>query len=209
MFGFQQNQRNLRPKKEPRGTVLILCVALLVILGLVASSFVILSHSERASSRALSRADQLEQVRQMSLEYVRTLLLEDLVGDDGIFLNADPGDADEAYDAPGADAWLASREPTGLAGEEAWPYISNVFASNQALYRNVAIDTPGLVNTDGDAADVGDARWIPASSNLPFANVTAQDGTRYRVAIRIVDTNGLANINVGAANIDASWSEQN
>ncbi len=43
---------------QERGTVLILVVALLVILGLVASSFVILSHAERSSSRALSRAEQ-------------------------------------------------------------------------------------------------------------------------------------------------------
>ena len=108
MFGLYQNQRQ---ENQPYGTVLILCVALLVILGTVASSFVLLSFYQRASSRSLSRADDFEQVRQMSLTYVRTLLLEDLVGNDGQFLSSDPA-GDEPYDAPGtttnADPWLAS-----------------------------------------------------------------------------------------------------
>ncbi len=181
MFVYLRNQRNLCPKKHPRGTVLILCVALLVILGMVASSFVILSHAQRASSRSLTRADQIEQVRQMSLEYIRTRLLEDLVGNDGIFLNGGlppgNGEADEAYDAPGTDGWLSSH--------------------------NTQSNTKD-VDTDGDGNK--ETSW----NNMvgPFSTI-GPDGTKYQVAVRIVDTNGLANVNVGTANIGGTWPESN
>ncbi len=209
----------IHPKKEPRGTVLILCVALLVILGLVASTFVILSHTQRASSRALSRADQLEQVRQMSLAYVRTLLLEDIVTAD-VSGNAQflTGSA-EPYDSPGIDPvvgirldpWLGSHWDSGIAG---WRYLSNITGDSDPTrpYQNV---TPAILvgipddSTDTDGDRVRDAWWIPANSSFPFTNITAPDGTQYRVAIRIVDTNALANINIGAASVDGSWPEQN
>ena len=178
MYGQLHNYR------QERGTVLILCVALLVMLGLIASSFVILSHAHRRSARSLTRADQIQQVRQMSLEYVRTLLLEDLVGNDGKFLNADAND--EAYDAPAVDTWLSLHAQT---------------------------DTPGPTHADTDNDGDQDTAWGNVSSqSLPswLTSITAPDGTKYQIAIRIVDTNALANINIGAADIsDPAWPEPN
>ena len=185
-------RHQMHPRKEAPGTVLILCIALLVILGMLASGFVIITLYERSSSRSLSRADNLEQVRQMSLEYVRTLLLEDIVDANGRFLRS------EVYDAPGsADPWLASRWQ--VAGN--WAYLSKVTNDPQS-YTNVS---PGaLVDDDGTDTDGngpgGDARWITRDPDYPFTNMTTADGTKYRVAIRIVDTNALANINVGQVN---------
>ena len=185
--------------RHERGTVLILCVALLVILGMLASGFVILAHANKSSSRALGRADNFEQVRQISLAYVQALLLEDLVGDDGIFLNNDPpGSNDEAYDAPGADdPWLASHWDSTFGG---WLFLTNITGDSTYAYVNVrpadlSADLENCTDTDGDT--VRDTWWIPADDDYPFTNLTAADGTVYRVAIRIVDTNGLGNINVG------------
>ncbi|MCK4850141.1 MAG: lamin tail domain-containing protein, partial [Phycisphaerae bacterium] len=134
--------------------------------------------------------------------YVRTLLLEDLVGNNGVFLDNDNND--EAFDAPGgADPWLASHGETGITN---WRYISNLVGGAAAHYEDVDpdvleddadTDEDGPEGADSDGDGIYDARWIPDDSALPFANVTAVDGTRYRVAIRIVDTNALANINVG------------
>ena len=215
---------------QARGTVLILCVALLVLLGLAATTFVLLSHADRTGSRALSRADRFEQVRQMTLEHIRAMLLEDLVGNDGIFLNGDA--SDEAYDAPLDDRWMASHEiyqpdPNNNSDVYQWSYISNVAGDGSRPYERVFITDADVENlsdyekrvylttdnsTDTDADGIRDARWIEDSS-LPFTMRTAPDGTRYRVAIRIVDTGGLANINVGQvqtddANIQKLWDSQ-
>ena len=178
MYGQLNNYR------QERGTVLILCVALLVILGMVASSFVILSHAQRASSRSLTKADQLEQVRQMSLEYVRTILLEDLVGNDGIFLNgAVTGETDEAFDTPrGADDPWLSYHTQRTDGE--------IDTDNDTDKESWWINSP-------DLRFPGFASFAPTPDLQGNANIIAPDGTKYRVAIRIVDTNGLANINVG------------
>ena len=207
---------------EAKGTVLILCVALLVLLGLAATTFVLLSHADRTGSRALSRADRFEQVRQMSLEHVRAMLLADIVDDNGKFL----GSGVEAYDAPGTDAWLASHEHYDRALDlvledgEFWPFISKL--DNTSLVRYASVGTTEVTeqelldggynpddytndyltpwnSTDTDGDGVRDARWIEDDSGLPFAMLTAADGTKYRVAIRVVDTNALANINVGTA----------
>ena len=191
------------PSKEPRGTVLILCIALLVMLGMLASSFVIITLYQRSSSRSLSRADNAEQVRASALTYVRALLLEDIVDSNGRFLASEP------YDTPGTtanvDPWLASqvRDSSGN-----WPFISNLVGGAAGSYEgvapatlinNVGINTTGTdYDGDNDITDEGDARWID-DPGLPFANVISPDGTSYRVAIRIVDTNALANINVGMA----------
>lgn len=203
--------------RQARGTVLILVVALLVILGLAATTFVLLTHADRTGSRALSRADRFEQVRQMALEHVRAVLLEDLVGLDGVFLNADSGD--EPYDAPGDDPWLASHEhfaDPDIPVERRWPFISKLAADSDHKYSGVPTSEAdedyflaNLLNpndyltrwnsTDTDGDGVRDARWIE-DAGLPFAKLTTPDGRKYRVAIRIVDTNALANINVGMGN---------
>ncbi|NIA07486.1 MAG: hypothetical protein GWP14_07620 [Actinobacteria bacterium] len=192
------SKRNQRQKNSPRGTVLILCIALLVILGTLASGFVILTLYERSSSRSLSRADNLEQVRQMSLEYVRTLLLEDIVTADASGNAQFLAGSAKPYDAPGSDPWLASQ---GIDSSGNWPYISNLIGDSSGDYNDVdpvnELTADNAADTDGDT--VRDARWFPDTSTLPFANVTTANGTKYRVAIRIVDTNGLANINVGMA----------
>ena len=200
MTYYSDNSSKSRPR---RGTVLILCIALLVILGTLASTFVLLTLYQRSSSRSLSRADDFEQVRQMSLAYVRTLLLKDIVGDNGVFLDNDADD--EPYDSPGsADPWLASHEYYGPVDGETWPYISNVLIGGvpdgSVKASDLKDDTdPEGADTDGDG--IYDARWV-SDANLPFANVKASDGTKYRVAIRIVDTNALANINVGQVYTD-------
>ena len=69
----------LSASQRDRGTVLILCVSLLVLLGLLATTFVLLTHAERASSRDLSRADRFEEVRRMALAYVRARLLDEII----------------------------------------------------------------------------------------------------------------------------------
>ena len=175
---------------RPRGTVLIICIILLLALGLLALTFVALMRVERSSSRSLARADRLEQVRKMTLAYVRTRLLENIVAEDGEFKTTG------LSTFPGSPAWLASSQSEA----DHWSYVSNLTDDTDNQYQDVPVDD--LVDTDGDR--IGDARWIPQNDKLPFTNLTAPDGRSHRVAVRIIDTNGLANINVGMA---AEFSE--
>ena len=90
----------------PSGTVLVMVVALLAMLALMATTFLVTSRYDKIATAGAGISHQMEMLLSMLEGDIRRKLAEDLWGNDAAHNN--PGDPDyEAYDGPdAAHAWL-------------------------------------------------------------------------------------------------------
>ncbi len=148
------------------GTVLVLVVALLAMLALMATTFLVTSRYDQIGTRGAMISHQMEMLLSMLESDVRRKLAEDLWGDDEGHNN--PGnDAHEAYDGPDdAHAWI-----TGICGHLiTWEPVSGNASYTQAVVED-------------------EANW----KTLPGTDV---NGLQFRYAVLIQGLGGLINVNV-------------
>ncbi len=183
-----------------RGSVLILVVALLAVLFVTGMGFLSMTSIDRLSSHAAERSAALAIETDAVVDRIVSELSRDLWGDDNRMLSG--RGANEPWDFPcssggsggsgfGAedDPWLASNMPETISGGNyVWRHVSNL--SGQAGFGR----SPAASDTDVQAADleadadmdgIKDARWVLSPTG------------RYRYAVRIIDLNGMLNLNTG------------
>ncbi len=184
------------PSRRRRGSVLILVVALLAVLFVTGMGFLSMTSIDRISSRAAERNAALAIETDSIVDRIVSELSRDLWGDDNRILSGNG--ANEEWDYPCSnnassgsdfgrldDAWLASILPdTAGSGVYAWPHVSNL--TGVAGFGRNASDT-GVLSTDleadADMDGINDSRWVLSPTG------------RYRYAVRVIDLNGMINLN--------------
>lgn len=180
-----------------RGNALIMAVALTAMLAIIGSTFVLVARLERQTVRSFGNVRSLDDVQDFVIRSLQTRLAQDVT-------MAGPLDqlaGTDCYDAPASvDPWLAATEPVASGGGYQWPHISDVFGpygnnSPVNLATAAVVWTAGTGANDGDAVDadgdgIADSVWRQVESAAYRG-----DGKNVYVAVRVIDTCGLLNVN--------------
>ncbi|MCC5829698.1 MAG: hypothetical protein JJU36_09665, partial [Phycisphaeraceae bacterium] len=201
-----------------KGSLLILVVVIIVLVTVAGVIYVQVARSDRAATSRMHQ-NNIDQVIQSTVAYMQRVLLENLVDEDGNFLNTANGKS--GYDYPwtntdnpgqGDNMFLATTLPDFSAGTPRWRHLSNLMGErinpadgNRAPFiaenSNVAL-TNAILNADADGNGVRDSTFQPA----PVFQI---GDVQYIIAPRIVDLSSLVNLNVATrlptAAADARW----
>lgn len=198
---MQYNTR-IRNRRQDKGLVLILVVALCTILAILGSTFLFIARTDRRRTAAVEYRQRANFAAQALVEQVRAILKEDLhLGVNRAYenLSADAGvagiqfmdfglefDADADPATQDADLHLATFD----YWNGHWPVLTNLTGEADTaggVYADVPI-------TDGDLRNVTGYR-DSAGTLLDEARLVS-DGQLY-AAVRVVDLGGLMNVNTG------------
>ena len=193
----------MKLQRTKRGTVILLVVGLLVIIAILGSSFLLISHMDRQQSAAISAAAPMDHVARGILD----MLVADRLADLHIDANGPYGavtDRQQTIDYPGetADKALADFESTWGGSEAYWHHITNiggVAQRAQELGKQLqgGFSPTDLVDTDGDGG--GDSLlWNTGTTNSA--------GEEYWAAVRMIDASGLVNVNTATGPANAAPS---
>ncbi len=131
-----------------KGSALVVVVVLTVLLATIGTLFVMASRLSLASTESIADNKDLQSGIETVLAKIKTVLTDDLFGNDGKMVNNDGG-SDEPYDHPGpSDPWLASIEPVKYSAdpcEYRWQRISDIYGYLTELGINGWIDGNGTV----------------------------------------------------------------
>ncbi len=171
-----------RTGHRDRGSVIIMVVGIVLLLGMLGSTFVIISFADRKESRSIAMAAPMNPIAWGAAERLRTMLVKDLYIDNAgrIYGLADTDAKTIDYASQDTDPHLAAMVMTGGV----WSSITNLYNGPRAQFENVS--DAELVDTDGD--DVGDSRLVPSG-------VFNRVGDQYHIAVRLVDLGGKVNAN--------------
>ncbi|MDY7011915.1 MAG: hypothetical protein SVV80_14385, partial [Planctomycetota bacterium] len=197
-----------------KGSVIVMVVALLVLLAMVGSTFIIIAHMDRREAKSLATAAPMNQVAEGVLQQIRAKLTDDLYFDTatGTVVYGNAAKYQEQVDFPHEDydKHLASFAPVDTNGDgiaDAWRHVSNIHGAAADKVSNLAINDGYLVDTDGWAYlwDAGQNAWVltpagtsgswPGDAVLFKSGVTNRAGEAYYVAVRVIDASSLININ--------------
>jgi len=199
-----------------RGSVVIMAVGLLVMLGMIASTYVIVSYMDRKEATSIARAAPAKVVAQGALGRVLGLLKDDLYIDDNgtpgnpnddiLFGGADTPEKCIDYPDEDVDQHLARFEPeagmwyqlSDIPGDT-WPFPG---VAPMPAVPFCMISDGRLVDTDGLAHQIPNdpsGTWYYGDSLLWDSGVSDRLGNRYHVAVRVIDASGLINVNTAYA----------
>lgn len=176
-----------------RGSILLMVVGLLTIIGMLGATFLVIAHLDAKQSQATVTRSQAGPIPESLIIQLREILKDDLYLDDVEGPYGDYGLAPPwarwrrfiDYPSDVVDKWLASN---GYSAPATWAHVTNV--DSDADTDNVGITSPGLVDTDGDG--IRDAY-------LYDTGVTNARGERYHVAVRITDLASMLCVNTAGS----------
>lgn len=188
------------------GSALILTVVLTSLLAIVGVLFLMAARIDKMATSATSENQELTFAVETLVAQISEVLVEDVPG---------VVDDQEYYDYPDAnDPWLADLEPYSSGGNYSWRQISDVtgyLAQRGFSTRMVDVDPPGprkvlgnyseirlssgqlegqLADADGDG--IADSKWIE------LGGVTSRKGQPIYAAVRVIDNQGMLNVNTGS-----------
>ena len=194
-----------------RGSALILVVAILGLLAVIGTVYIVSARTESASARAGSEGLNLDLARDAVMNQVRTALYSSTVNGEGrVGVIESNADLPRFFDYPEHNGGKARDMPD--------------FASLANSKHQLTPDQPWLARslhrasqTDDDLCDLPNVNDHPTDSAIqPFLNVmgdfgagdvdavahllgyTSPRGERYRFGVRIIDLSRMADMNVGA-----------
>jgi hypothetical protein len=184
-----------------RGSSILLVIGLLVLMAMVASTFLLIVHADRQDAASIESVSPLRHVAGAGLERVLADRLADLyIGLNGPFDGID--NYYKAIDYPGqeCDMGLSSGTPTSdgndPSGILSWRHLANLAGSAPpgVNYDNVRPDNPGLFSTTGFTWNnpVGSGDAVPF-----YSGINDLGGRQYWLALRVEDLCGRTNVNVG------------
>jgi len=214
----KNHKTHLTPREDHRrrGSVLLLVAAVLILVFVLGLMVMEIARLDRVSTNNLSVAQDMDMVYDMTLSRLRAVLKDDLGIDDNdtpndltddTFFAADTdddGENEKPFDYPGPlDPWLASTLPEDDgSATPTWGQVSRVtehFSDNSTTQSGVqARDVTTLsasqdqIFADADGDGIVDSKWAPAP--IPVVN-----GVRYEMAVRLVDSGSLVNLNAATA----------
>ncbi|KKM88178.1 hypothetical protein LCGC14_1261360 [marine sediment metagenome] len=210
-----------------RGTVILMAVGILVMLAMIGTTFVIVSHLDRREAGSLALAASSRKVAAGVLAKIQSTLMDDL----GFYTYAkipDGNNAGEYQDPAGpvrhvyercdrfrqqytfpseiVDPWLADDNTyVNEHGNTVYAHSSNLYSPDPAFPRTRFENVP-VLDYFGAPIQNG-SRWlVDADGDRKTDSVLVDTGIRDRrgnylyVAVRIIDLSGRVNVNtVGAA----------
>jgi len=207
------------PPRGRRGSVILMTVGLLVIIGMLGVTFLVVAHMDARQTRALAAKAPADPVAGGIVQQLRQKLLEDLYieNTDGPYgaytgsTNADKWAQFVDYPSDGIDRWLADSDVrkslTPPEADGSWctyRHISDldeqatqnpvtvIFTRSNGtwnIFGNSVTPNFDVVDTDGDG-------W--ADAVLYDTNVTNAEGDKYYAAVRVIDLGGLICVNTAA-----------
>ena len=163
---------------DKHGSVLLMVVGLLVILGTLGGTFLLVSSLDARQSKLLAGRGKAERIASGGVGKVVRVLGEDL--------HFATGRASSPYSAPnitGDDKYKFFMDHTSV---DAWlhgtDHPSDVFGTG--------LGDGSLVSTESDGGGAGDAYLVPAGE-------FSDDGEQYYIAIKVVDMSSLLSLNTG------------
>ena len=161
-----------------RGSVLLMVVGLLVILGTLGGTFLLVSNLDARQSRLLAGRGRAELIASGGVGKVVRILGEDL--------HFAPVKSSAPYTAPnteGADKYKFFIDHTSI---DTWLYgpdhPSDVFGAG--------LGNGSLVSTESDSGAAGDSYLVPTGE-------FSDDGEQYYIAVKVVDLSSLLSLNTG------------
>ena len=209
-----------------KGSVIIMAVGLLVMLAMIGTTFIVLSHLDRKEARSMAsavpgRSVAMGVLRQMLVDRAADLHIDPTGLYPGVYGNVVANAANPNFnyysmiDVPSelsTDRILASTTPihaiiSSPAGPAAgpvvdvWKHLTNLYGNPASTgYIDVGIGDERLVDADGSAAWVADPGvWVQNDAVLEDSGVVDRMGRRVFVAARLIDASGLLNVNVALA----------
>jgi len=191
------------------GSVLILVVLLMVLLSVLGTLFLLMSRLDEMATWSISESRELDAGVEVIVHQINNVLVEDLFGNDANMLSADA--SDEYYDYPGPeDAWLGSLEPYEVAPDYRWRWISDIYGygfntgpggiTAEIIAEHKPIPPQkGYFLADADGDGVADSRWVPVP------NISTSKGKTIYAAVRIVDNEGMINVNTAYRAMPGQW----
>jgi hypothetical protein len=188
----------MKTTRANRGSVILLVVGLLTIISLLGSTFLLVSNLDRRQSRAVASGTPMDGVAEGVLGMLIEERLADLhVSNTGTPANDRPysdaatlTDIGDLIDFPHetTDPALATidADATATPGLYVWPHVTNIGDADAVTGTFVNLQSNTLVDTDADG--IGDAVLWPTGT-------TNANGEEYYVAVRMIDTCGLLNVN--------------
>lgn len=202
-------------KIQPRGTVIMLVIACLVLMLVMATVFLVAARTDRGNVRALNSHLDMDLALQTTVQNISQALLDPTFDSQNQLLatstTGPTGKKSRYYDYPetaatpgtSADDTNTPDQPwLTLPGDPPAVRFTRLFSRDPgsgawSLQRFNPADsaTPLPAPTQPEVAVMSSAGALDAAWYvLPF---TSSQGARYRFALRIVETSGLANLNIG------------
>jgi len=198
------------PPRGRRGSVILMTVGLLVIIGMLGVTFLVVAHMDARQTRALAAKAPADPVAGGIVQQLRQKLLEDLYIDntDGPYgaytgsTNADKWAQFVDYPSDGIDRWLAD-SALEIINASACKF-SHISELNESLTQPAGVmfawdgsDNKWLASLPGrEGADTDGDGW--ADAVLYDTNVTNAEGDKYYAAVRVIDLGGLICVNTAA-----------
>ncbi len=185
--------------KSRRGSVLLVVVGLLMIIGMLGATFLISSHLDAKQSRALARKSPADMLAGGVVDQLCAILLNDLDANspDGPYGATAAGAAGwkEYIDYPSKDvddhlmaAWVVKENVPNSA--KTWAHVSRIPGGSSKYQLLLGSTDPNAADTDGDR-QMKDA-WLYDTF------VRNGDGDEYWAAVLFYDLSGLICVNTAS-----------
>jgi len=194
-----------KPRHHENGSVVLMAVGLLVMLAMIGTTFIIVSHMDRREASSLVAAAPMKEIAAGVVQQIVADRFEDLrisdngtpnnLADDVVYGAATDFKQQMDYPADGYDSVLASAEP--LQGY--WIHLTNVHGAHTNMVTRVSATHPKLADTDGFVNFVKSGTNYTGDALLWDSGVRDSLGREYWVAVRVIDGNGLVDANLAYA----------
>jgi len=178
-----------------------MAVGLLVMLAMIGTTFIIVSHMDRRETSSLVASAPMKEIASGIVAQIVADRFEDLhisdngtpnnLADDVVYGAATDFKQQMDYPADTYDSVLASAEPL----QNYWIHLTNVHGAHTNMVTRVSATSPKLADTDGFVnfgTKTGDALLWDSS-------VRDSLGREYWVAVRVIDANSLVDANIAYA----------
>lgn len=194
-----------------RGSSILLVIGLLVLMAMIACTFLIVVHVDRQEAASIESVSPLRHVAAAGLQRVLAERLADLyIGAGGPFDALDKNKANEYYkvidyagSGPEGDPGLSSGtcviKANDPSGKPSWHHLTDLAGVPVGVsYDDVTPDNPGLFSTTGFPRTLPDGSVVGYGDAVPFySGINDLGGRQYWLALRVEDLCGRLNVNMG------------
>ncbi len=202
-----QSHAKVETKARRRGTVLIFAVAILALLAVMGTAYLLMARMERGSVRGESDSVSLDYARDAVLNIAREVMYDCATDSSGNILNYLPlstvSPKARFYDYPENNGNGKASIDATIPDE---PWLSNGAAAGQCLLTNGAAGAPKAYDPNTGANDLAftansvavvDPRNATLDAPLHLLTLSTPGGIRYRFGVVIQDASSRANLNTG------------
>jgi hypothetical protein len=195
--------------RRQRGSALILAVAVLALLAVMGTVYIVTSRTDRATSTAMSASLNLDLARDAVMNQVRTALFSasvDAHGEIGGLVATAARPSSRFYDYPEIGQTVGQTDANAQTPDEAW-LVKGIYPASAT---DLSVLAAAGFDPQTNGADIpltpwsgttviGDPAHGDADGYVYLLDFSGAGGVRYRYGVRVVDLCGMANLNSGGA----------